>query len=576
MKTAKNVPVMKGNHTMENIERKWWHDKVIYEIYPKSFCDSDGDGIGDLGGILSKMDHLEDLGVDILWICPCFRSPFVDQGYDVSDYYEIDPVFGTNAQMEQILAEAERRGMGVILDLVANHCSAEHFWFQEACRDPEGKYGKYFYITDAREEELPTNWRSYFGGPVWSPLPGNPGKKYMHVFHEKQPDLNWENHEVRREMLAMMKWWLDRGVRGFRIDAIMNIKKPQPLQNYPADRDDGLCEMESVIARTKGIEEFLAEMKREVLDPYDAFTVAEVAGEREEDLPMYMGKDGMFSSMFDFRETNIGLSAKGWYDRRHITPDQYRDTAFAAQAAFNPYGFQTNVIENHDAPRAANRFLPEGEISVAGKKMIGGLYFFMRGIPCIYQGQEIGMENIQVHSIKEIDDVSALGEYGYAIRAGLTEEEALRVVERLSRDNARTPMQWTSGEGCGFTGAHPWMRINPNHVVINVQDQLGDENSVLSFYKAMLALRKDARYRDTFVYGDFEPLYENEHELMAYCRNGDRKVLVIANFRKGSRAIRLPYTPVRNLLSNYSSRPALKDRELTLRDYEFAVMEVMK
>ena len=559
---------------MEIARRKWWHDKVIYEIYPKSFCDSDGDGIGDLGGILSKMDYLEELGVDILWICPCFRSPFVDQGYDVSNYYEIDPVFGTNEQMEQILAEAKRRGMNVILDLVANHCSVEHFWFREACKDPDGKYGKYFYIVDAEEDELPTNWRSYFGGPVWSPLPGNPGKKYLHVFHEKQPDLNWENPEVRQEMLGMMKWWLGRGVRGFRIDAIMNIKKPQPLRSFLPDREDGLCEMESVIARTEGIEEFLTEMKREVFDPYDAFTVAEVAGEREEDLPMYMGEDGMFCSMFDFRETNIGLSVKGWYDCKHITPDQYRDTAFAAQAAFNPYGFQTNVIENHDAPRAANRFLPEGEICSAGKKMIGGLYFFMRGIPCIYQGQEIGMENIPVHSLQEIDDVSALGEYGYAIRAGLTEEEALRVVERLSRDNARTPMQWTSDDNCGFSKGQPWMRINPNHKEISVEKQRGDAASILSFYKAMLALRKDARFRDTLVYGDFEPLFENEHELMAYCRNGDRKILVIANFRKADRKILLPYEPHKILLGNYEETVQFEGNALALRGYEFVVMEV--
>lgn len=561
---------------MEIARRKWWHDKVIYEIYPKSFCDSDGDGIGDLGGILSKMDYLEELGVDILWICPCFRSPFVDQGYDVSNYYEIDPVFGTNEQMEQILAEAKRRGMSVILDLVANHCSVEHFWFREACKDPDGKYGKYFYIVDAEEDELPTNWRSYFGGPVWSPLPGNPGKKYLHVFHEKQPDLNWENPEVRQEILGMMKWWLDRGVRGFRIDAIMNIKKPQPLRSFLPDREDGLCEMESVIARTEGIEEFLTEMKREVFDPYDAFTVAEVAGEREEDLPMYMGEDGMFCSMFDFRETNIGLSVKGWYDRKHITPDQYRDTAFAAQAAFNPYGFQTNVIENHDAPRAANRFLPEGEICNAGKKMIGGLYFFMRGIPCIYQGQEIGMENIPVHSLQEIDDVSALGEYGYAIRAGLTEEEALRVVERLSRDNARTPMQWTSDDNCGFSKGQPWMRINPNHKEISVEKQRGDAASILSFYKAMLALRKDARFRDTFVYGNFEPLFENEHELMAYCRNGDNKILVIANFRKADRKILLPCEPQEILLGNYEEPVQLEGNALALRGYEFVVMEVKR
>lgn len=559
---------------MKVSERKWWHDKVIYEIYPKSFCDSDGDGIGDLGGILQKMDYLEKLGADILWICPCFCSPFVDQGYDISNYYEIDPVFGTNRQMEEILAEAGKRGMSVILDLVANHCSAEHFWFQEAIKDPEGKYGKYFYIVDAAADEMPTNWRSYFGGHVWSPLPGNPGKKYLHVFHEKQPDLNWENPAVREEIFRMMRWWLDRGVRGFRIDAIMNIKKELPLKSYAADRDDGLCEMESVIAQTRGIEQFLSEMKEKVLDPYDAFTVAEIAGEREEDLPMFMGKDGYFSSMFDFRETNIGLTPKGWYDRRHITPDQYRDTAFSAQAAFDPHGLQTNVIENHDSPRAVDRFLPEGEICDAGKKMIGGLYFFLRGIPCIYQGQEIGMENIPLGSFREIDDVSALGEYGYAIRTGLTEKEALKVVERLSRDNARTPMQWSAREGCGFTTGTPWMRINPNFRRINVESQENDPASVLSFYRAMTALRRDEAYHDTFVYGGFEPLLGGEHDLMAYLRSGDRDILVIANFSGKERSVRIPYRCKKVLLNNYEQDPFGEDGMLALMPFQFAVMEV--
>ena len=356
----------------------------------------------------------------------------------------------------------------------------------------------------------------------------------------------------------------------------MNIKKELPLKSYAADRDDGLCEMESVIAQTRGIEQFLREMKEQVLDPYDAFTVAEIAGEREEDLPMFMGKDGYFSSMFDFRETNIGLTPKGWYDRKHITPDQYRDTAFAAQAAFDPHGFQTNVIENHDSPRAVDRFLPEGEICDAGKKMIGGLYFFLRGIPCIYQGQEIGMENIPLGSFREIDDVSALGEYGYAIRAGFTEEEALKVVERLSRDNARTPMQWSAREGCGFTTGTPWMRINPNFRRINVESQENDPASVLSFYRAMIALRRDETYHDTFVYGGFEPLLGGEHDLMAYCRSGDRDILVIANFSGKERTVRIPYRCRKVLLNNYEQDPCGEDGALALRPFQFAVMEVTR
>lgn len=568
---------------------KWWHDKIIYEIYPKSFMDSDGDGTGDLGGIIQKLDYLEDLGVDILWICPCFQSPFVDQGYDISDYYRIDPVFGTNAQIEELIRKAKERGMYVILDLVVNHCSAEHFWFREACRDPEGKYGKYFYIVDAAEEEIPTNWRSYFGGSVWSPLPGNPGKKYLHVFHEKQPDLNWENEEVRREVYSMMKWWLDKGVRGFRVDAIMNIKKSYPLRSYDPDRKDGLVEMETVIGQTRGIEQFLSEMKREVLDPYDAFTVAEVCGEREEDLPLFMGREGFFSSMFDFRETILGLSEKGWYDRKPITLDQYRDTCYAAQRAFNPCGFQTNVIENHDSPRSGDRFLREAvremlqgdaftdeekqALLEKGKKMMAVLYFFLHGIPCIYQGQEIGMENIRLDRFEDIDDVSALGEYGYAIRAGLTREEALSVVQQYSRDNARTPMQWNDTAGCGFTAGTPWIRINPNYSRINVARQEMDSSSILSFYKKMIALRKDSAYRETFVYGSFTPACEEEKNLMAYRRTGEKDILILANIGTGAEEVVIDPSWSRVLLNNRDSITRRENGAVCLEAFQALVLE---
>ena len=568
---------------------KWWHDKIIYEIYPKSFMDTNGDGIGDLGGVIEKLDYLQDLGVDILWICPCYQSPFIDQGYDISDYYKIDPVFGTNAQMEELLRKARERGMDVILDLVVNHCSSEHFWFREACRDPQGKYGKYFYIMDAGEDELPTNWRSYFGGPVWSPLPGNPGKKYLHVFHEKQPDLNWENAELRRDIFSMMKWWLDKGVRGFRIDAIMNIKKPFPLRNYNPDREDGMVEMETVIGQTRGIEQFLSEMKREVLDPYDAFTVAEVCGEREEDLPLLMGREGFFSSMFDFREMTLGMSDKGWYDRKPATLRQYRDMCYAAQKAFNPYGFQTNVLENHDSPRCGDRFLQEAmheitgkntltkdekqALAEKGKKMLAVLYFFLHGIPCIYQGQEIGMENMPLERFEDIDDVSALGEYGCAIRAGLTREEALSVVQQFSRDNSRTPMQWNDLEGSGFSTAEPWMRINPNYVLINEKQQESDGGSVLSFYKKMISLRKNPAYRNTFVYGSFTPVCENENDLVAYRRTGEADILVLANI--SGQIVKVPIDPsfCRVLLNNTDAFILEGEGTVCLEPFQAVVLE---
>ena len=258
------------------MERKWWHGKVAYQIYPKSFYDSNGDGIGDLPGITSKLDYLKDLGVDIVWISPIYPSPFADQGYDISDYYNIDPCFGTLEDMDTLLKEAQKRDMYILMDLVVNHCSDEHEWFEKACQDPDGEYGNFFYIEDRKEGEMPCNWRSYFGGPVWEPLPGHPEKQYMHVFHKKQPDLNWENPAVREEVYKNINWWLDKGLGGFRIDAIINIKKKLPYKNYPVDREDGLSCIDNMLAEATGIGEFLGEMRDKTFKPHNAFSVGEV------------------------------------------------------------------------------------------------------------------------------------------------------------------------------------------------------------------------------------------------------------------------------------------------------------
>ena len=290
------------------MERKWWQDKVAYQIYPKSFYDSNNDGIGDIPGIIQKLDYLKDLGVDIIWISPCYPSPFADQGYDISDYYDINPAFGTLEDMDHLLAEAQKRDMYIILDLVVNHCSDEHEWFKKACEDPDGKYGNFFYIEDRKEGELPCNWRSYFGGSVWEPLPGHPDKQYLHVFHKKQPDLNWENPEVREEVYKNINWWLDRGVSGFRIDAIINIKKKLPFKDYPVDRPDGLSSIHYMLEDATGVGEFLGEMRDHTFKPHDAFSVGEVFNEKEEELPDFIGSNGYFSSMFDFSTTVFGGS----------------------------------------------------------------------------------------------------------------------------------------------------------------------------------------------------------------------------------------------------------------------------
>ena len=555
-----------------NITKKWWHDKVAYQIYPKSFYDSNGDGIGDLPGIISKLDYLKDLGIDIIWLSPCYCSPLADEGYDISDYYNIDPRFGTMEDMERLLDEAKKRDMYILMDLVVNHCSDEHEWFRKACEDPDGKYGSFFYLRDKKEGELPTNWRSYFGGPVWDDLPGT-NKQYLHVFHKKQPDLNWENPELREEVYKNINWWLDKGLGGFRIDAIINIKKALPLRSYEPDRDDGLCNIHAMLKDAKGIGEFLGEMRDRTFKKYDAFSVGEVFNEKPEEIPDFIGENGYFSSMFDFNEAVFGSSEKGWYDAKPIAPDDYKRCCFESQAKIGGVGFLSNIIENHDEPRGVSRYIPEGECCTQSKKLLAALNFMLRGLPFIYQGQEIGMENVPFSSIDEIDDISTLDEYQVALRAGLSPDEAFKAVAKYSRDNARTPMQWSDGANAGFTTGTPWLKVNPNFVSINAAAQMDDQDSVRSFYKKLIALRKDNKYKETFVYGVLEPIWEDRHNLMAYYRKGDKTLLVIGNYQMEEQTVTLP-SPYKCILLNNYSNLTENEHMLTLQAYQVLILEM--
>ena len=555
-----------------NITKKWWHDKVAYQIYPKSFYDSNGDGIGDLPGIISKLDYLKDLGIDIIWLSPCYCSPLADEGYDISDYYNIDPRFGTMEDMERLLDEAKKRDMYILMDLVVNHCSDEHEWFRKACEDPDGKYGSFFYLRDKKEGELPTNWRSYFGGPVWDDLPGT-NKQYLHVFHKKQPDLNWENPELREEVYKNINWWLDKGLGGFRIDAIINIKKALPLRSYEPDRDDGLCNIHAMLKDAKGIGEFLGEMRDRTFKKYDAFSVGEVFNEKPEEIPDFIGENGYFSSMFDFNEAVFGSSEKGWYDAKAIAPDDYKRCCFESQAKIGGVGFLSNIIENHDEPRGVSRYIPEGECCTQSKKLLAALNFMLRGLPFIYQGQEIGMENVPFSSIDEIDDISTLDEYQVALRAGLSPDEAFKAVAKYSRDNARTPMQWSDGANAGFTTGTPWLKVNPNFVSINAAAQMDDQDSVRSFYKKLIALRKDNKYKETIVYGALEPIWEDRHNLMAYYRKGDKTLLVIGNYQMEEQTVTLP-SPYKCILLNNYSNLTENEHMLTLQAYQVLILEM--
>ena len=537
------------------MKKQWWHDKVAYQIYPKSFYDSNGDGIGDIPGIIEKLDYLRDLGVDILWLSPIYKSPLADQGYDISDYYSIDPRFGTMKDMEHLIHEAKKRQMYILMDLVVNHCSDEHEWFQKAIQDPDGKYGNFFYITDRKEgEKLPCNWRSYFGGPVWEPLPGHPDKQYLHVFHKKQPDLNWENPEVREEVYKNIRWWMEKGLGGFRIDAIINIKKKLPFQDYPADREDGLSNMGNMLADVHGIGEFLGEMAKKAFRPYNAFTVGEVFNVKDDELKDFIGDEGYFSSMFDFNSHIFGKSLDGWYaSQRYLTPDEYKHCIFETQKKIGDMGMVSNIIENHDEPRGVCYYIQPQDRCTDAKKLLAGVYFMLRGLPFIYQGQEIGMENLDFHTIDEIDDISTLDEYKVAREAGLSDEEALAVASAFSRDNARTPVQWDDGANAGFTTGKPWLKVNPNYKQINVQAQVNDEDSVLAFYKKLTRLRKSEEYKETIVYGQLIPYLEEEKNLIAYFRKGEKTLLVLANFQKDPRKVQLPAPAKKVVLNNKES-----------------------
>ena len=556
------------------MRRQWWHEKVAYQIYPKSFSDSNGDGIGDIPGIISRLDYLKQLGVDILWISPCYPSPLADQGYDISDYYAIDPRFGTLDDMDRLIAEAKKRDMYILMDLVVNHCSDEHEWFRKACEDPDGPYGKFFYIVDRDPSgKLPCNWRSYFGGSCWEPLPGHPDKLYLHVFHKKQPDLNWENPAVREEVYRNINWWLDRGLAGFRIDAIINIKKKLPFRDYPADREDGLTSIGNMLADATGVGEFLGEMRDRTFAPHAAFSVGEVFNEKDEELPDFIGDGGYFSSMFDFSGTVFGGSLLGWYDHKPITPEDYKRCLFAAQKRVGDIGFLSNIIENHDEPRGVSHYLPKEGRHDAGKKCLALAYFMLRGLPFIYQGQELGMENTRVASIDEVDDIGARDQYQVALDAGLSPEAALESIQHFSRDNARTPMQWDGSATAGFTTGTPWLKPNANRAAINAEAELADPDSVFHFYRRLIALRKDPEYRETVVYGALEPYAVEAENLLAYTRRGDRALLVLCNFQSRPRTVALPAAARRVLIDNMDGC-VLSGEEITLQGWQAVALEL--
>ena len=554
--------------------KKWWHDKVAYQIYPKSFCDSNEDGICDLRGLISKLDYLKELGVDIIWISPIYCSPMIDQGYDISDYYNIDPKFGSMEDMEELLREAKKRDMYILMDLVVNHCSDKHEWFRKALEDPEGEYADYFYIREGKGDKLPCNWRSYFGGSVWEKIPDT-NKYYLHLFAKEQPDLNWENTKVKKEIYKMINWWLEKGLAGFRIDAIINIKKDLRFQDFPSDREDGLCSIDRMLEAAEGVGDMLKDLKEETFEKYDAFTVGEVFNNKEEELYEFIGKEGYFSSMFDFEMEVLGKSKVGWCGSIDFTTNELRTAIFDSQIKTLDIGFKANIIENHDEPRGVSRYIPKEDLNDKSKKMLGTISLMLRGIPFIYQGQELGMTNSKFNSIKEFDDIATIDQYKVAIKEGYSEEEALEIINIYSRDNARTPFQWNNSENAGFTTGKPWLKVNENYKEINAASQVRNEDSVFGFYKKLINLRKSEEFKDAVVYGTFEAALENYDNLFAFYREGSsKKLMILANYQKEEQIIELS-KQYRKVLLNNCDEVNIEDDKIILQGYQALILEVV-
>lgn len=555
--------------------KKWWHDKVAYQIYPKSFLDTNGDGIGDLRGIISKLDYLKKLGIDIIWLSPIYKSPFVDQGYDIADYYAIAEEFGTMEEFDELLAEAKKRDMHIIMDLVINHCSDKHEWFQKALADPDGAFADYFYFRKGKNGNPPSNYRSYFGGSCWEKVPGT-DKYYFHMFAKEQPDLNWENPKLRQELYKMINWWLEKGLSGFRIDAIINIKKDLNFPDFAPDGKDGLASCWKMVESVDGVGELLEDLKKSTFEKYDAFTVGEVFNMKPDELPEFIGETGHFSTIFDFSAHTLTDGKHGWYDAPKLEFAKWRATIIQAQLETQKYGFKANIIENHDEPRGASRFLPSYAQTPDGIKMLGTISLLLRGIPFIYQGQEIGMRNAKWNSMEEFDDISTKDQYHTAREVGLSDQEALEVCSRMSRDNARTPMQWTSGENGGFTKGTPWLKVNPLFKDVNVEAQEQHPDSVLNYYRKLVALRKSDELKEVFTYGEFLPEYENVDGVMAFYRKDESKcILVAANFGKDAATIKLKSEIEKVWLSNRIDGTVDCEKDsLNLRSCEVVVLEL--
>ncbi|MDP0493000.1 MAG: alpha-glucosidase [Fusobacterium sp. JB021] len=548
----------------------WWKELTGYQIYPRSFKDSNGDGIGDLGGVIEKLDYLKELGIDLIWICPFYKSPNDDNGYDISDYQDISKEFGNMKDVDKLLVETHKRGMKLIIDLVINHTSDEHPWFIESRENKNNPKRDWYIWKEGKKGKEPNNWESIFKGSAWE-LDKKTKEYYLHLFSKKQPDLNWENKEMRQAIYKMINWWLDKGIDGFRVDAISHIKKEDGFPDMPNPKKEKYVESFDMHMNRPGIQKYLKELKKETFDKYNIVTVGEANGVEADNASQWVGeKDGKFNMIFQFEHLNL------WdYEKElKFSARNYKRILNKWQVALDKDGWNALFIENHDITRSVSRWGNDNKYWLESAKSLGVAYFLQKGTPFIYQGQEIGMTNIKFKDLTEVNDIRSKNEAREKLESGISMEKVLDYLNNTSRDNSRTPMQWNNKKNAGFTTGNPWLKINENYKEINVESQMKDKDSIYNFYKDLIELRKNSK---TLIYGKFNLILKNIEDVFAYSRIlEDEEYLIISNLSEKIKKIKIKEYEDKDkelLVSNYKESDHFLER-MVLKPYECLVYKI--
>lgn len=546
------------------MKKSWWKESVVYQIYPRSFKDSNGDGIGDLRGIITGLDYLEKLGINIIWLSPVYKSPNDDNGYDISDYRTIMNDFGTMEDFDLLLKEAHKRNIKIVMDLVVNHTSDEHQWFKESRKSKDSKYRDYYIWRNGKNGQAPNNWQSYFSGSAWE-YDSNTDMYYLHLFSKKQPDLNWENPEVRKQVFDMMKWWLDKGIDGFRMDVISLIAK---------DLEDDKITSREVNINTAKVHQYLKEMNSEVLSHYDVMTVGETPDVDPCEAMNFVGENrNELNMVFQFEHVSIGDGQDGKWGKSEFSLSEFKKIMSKWQDELEAGGWNSLYLSNHDQPRSVSRFGNDDEYRIESAKMLATCIHMMKGTPYVYQGEELGMTNVKFENLEDYRDIETINAYRDYVGSGKkTKEEMMEAIYKRGRDNARTPFQWDDSPNAGFTKGTPWIKVNPNYKSINAKIEIEDEVSVFNYYRKLIALRK--KY-EIIAYGKYELILEEDENIYAYLRKlNNETLLVICNFKGENSKFILPenikYQKVQRLISNYNV-DSYEIENIDLKPYEARV-----